>query len=125
MVTYSTYSSSSNVSFHVFVSQNNIFLDLKQISPKMSSINNKSAPVDWKQLQQQKPYEIVLSGEKISKQIEDENGLSEIVYGIKSLNLLEITNTNALCTISAKIDQLANLTNLILQGNKLTSIPGK
>lgn len=88
------------------------------------SMSSNKGSVDWKQLQQQKPHEIVLSGEKISKQIEEENGLNELIYGINSLNFLEITNTNTLCILSTKIEQLSNLTNLILQGNKLIAIPG-
>ena len=81
--------------------------------------------VNWKELARQKPHEIVLSGDKISTQLEEEGGkLDEIVYGIKSLNFLEITNTPTLKSISTSIGKLANLTNLVLQGNKLVSIPG-
>lgn len=80
---------------------------------------------NWSELARQRPHEIVLSGNKIAKQIEDDGGqLNDLVYGINSLNFLEITNTLTLKSISSNIIKLANLTNLVLQGNKLTTIPG-
>ncbi|KAI2805269.1 B3/4 domain [Blomia tropicalis] len=79
---------------------------------------------NWSELARQRPHEIVLSGNKIAKQIEDDGGqLNDLVYGINSLNFLEITNTLTLKSISSNIIKLANLTNLVLQGNKLTTIP--
>ena len=81
--------------------------------------------INWKELARSKPHEIVLSGDKIAKQLEDEDGkLNELVYGIRCLNFLEITDTPALKLISTSIGKLDSLTNLVLQGNKLTSIPG-
>lgn len=81
--------------------------------------------INWKELARQKPHEIVLSGDKISKQLEEEDGqLNELVYKMKSLNFLEITDTPTLKLISTNIGKLENLTNLVLQGNKLVSIPG-
>jgi len=81
--------------------------------------------INWTQLARSRPHEIVLSGDKISQQLEEEDGkLNELVYGIKSLNFLEVTDTPALKSISNSIGKLENLTNLVLQGNKLESIPG-
>lgn len=81
--------------------------------------------INWKELARQRPHEIVLSGDKISEQLEQEDGtLNELVYGIKSLNFFEVTDTPALKSISTSIGKLENLTNLVLQGNKLESIPG-
>lgn len=81
--------------------------------------------INWSDLARQQPHEIVLTGDKISKQLEEENGqLNELVYGMKSLNFLEITDTTSLKSISNNIGKLSNLTNLVLQGNKLAAIPG-
>lgn len=86
-----------------------------------------TSTVNWRELARQKPCEIVLTGDKISQQLEDEGGqLNELVYGIKSLNFLDITQVTTLKSISPSIGKLhGNLTNLVLQGNKLSSIPGK
>lgn len=86
--------------------------------------SNSNERIEWQLLLKQKPREIVLSGDQISKQIEEENGLNELLFKIKSLNFLEITNTTSLTSIQTKISNLDNLTNLVLQGNKLSSIPG-
>nr|XP_027196002.1 leucine-rich repeat-containing protein 47-like [Dermatophagoides pteronyssinus] len=96
-------------------------------TPKKSSNHhsNQDERVEWGLLLKQKPREIVLSGDRISKQIEEENGLNEILFKLKSLNFLEITNTSSLTSIQAKISNLDNLTNLVLQGNKLSSIPAE
>ncbi len=85
------------------------------------------ATMNWRELARQKPCEIVLTGEKISQQLEDEGGqLNELIFGIRSLNFLDITQVTTLKSISPSIGKLhGNLTNLVLQGNKLPSIPGK
>lgn len=83
------------------------------------------APVNLKELIKQAPCELVLSGAQISEQVEKDDGkLDELVYKMKSLNFLNITDTVALTTISDKISNLSNLTNLVLRGNKITIIPG-
>lgn len=81
--------------------------------------------MNWRELARQKPCEIVLTGEKISQQLEDEGGqLNELIFGIRSLNFLDITQVTTLKSISPSIGKLhGNLTNLVLQGNKLPSIP--
>lgn len=76
----------------------------------------------WKDLIQQKPHELVLTGKTGSKQIEDENGLNELVFKISSLNFLEVS-TSGLLELPSKVEQLSNLTNLVLHGNKLTELP--
>ncbi|RWS21842.1 leucine-rich repeat-containing protein 47-like protein, partial [Leptotrombidium deliense] len=78
--------------------------------------------VKWVELVQQKPRELVLSGKEVTKQIEDENGLNEVLFRISTLNFLEVSKTN-LTEIPSKIDQLSNLTNLVLSGNKLSMLP--
>ena len=82
--------------------------------------------IGWNELARQKPHEIVLSGDKLRDEVEAANGqLNELVYKIKSLNFLEIINTPTLKTISSDINKLANLTNLVLHGNQLASVPGE
>ncbi|RWS11240.1 leucine-rich repeat-containing protein 47-like protein, partial [Dinothrombium tinctorium] len=78
--------------------------------------------VNWKELVGQKPHELVFSGKSAAKQIEEENGLSEIIFDISTLNFLEISKTN-ITEISSSIGRLNNLTNLVLSGNKLQTIP--
>lgn len=83
--------------------------------------------IDWVSLAKQRPHEIVISGltSQASEQFTEENGLNDLIYKIKCLNFLEISNTTGLKHLSPKISDLSNLTNLVLHGNKLTSIPGK
>lgn len=85
---------------------------------------NPNERVEWGLLLKQKPREIVLSGDRIARQIEEENGLNELLFKIKSLNFLEITDASSLTSINTNISNLNNLTNLVLEGNKLSSIPG-
>ena len=80
------------------------------------------ATANWKQLIQSKPHELVLSGKNGAKQIEDEDGLNELLFKISSLNFLEIS-TSGLLELPSKIEQLSSLTNLVLHGNKLTQLP--
>ncbi|KAH7638129.1 leucine-rich repeat-containing protein 47-like [Dermatophagoides farinae] len=86
---------------------------------------NPNERVEWGLLLKQKPREIVLSGDRIAKQIEEENGLNELLFKIKSLNFLEITDASSLTSINTNISNLNNLTNLVLEGNKLSSIPAE
>lgn len=86
-------------------------------------MNSQQTTYDWKKLAGQSPRELVLSGADISKQIEDEGGINELVYSIKSLNFVEITRTSSLKDISSKISNLSNLTNLVLHSNQLTKVP--
>ena len=76
----------------------------------------------WNELIQQKPHELVITGKSGAKQIEDDNGLNDIIFKISSLNFLEIS-TSGLLELPSKVEQLSNLTNLVLHGNKLTSLP--
>lgn len=76
----------------------------------------------WKELLQCKPHELVITGKTGSKQLEDEDGLNEILFKISSLNFLEVSLTG-LNSLPSKIEQLSNLTNLVLHGNKLKELP--
>jgi hypothetical protein len=78
---------------------------------------------NWAEMLKQTPRELVLSGQQISKQIEEENGLNELVFQMNSLNFVEITKTNSLTNISSKISKLINLSNLVLHSNKLSTLP--
>ena len=66
--------------------------------------------------------ELVLSGLVISERIEKLRDVDSKLYTLSKLNFLEIGKT-CLHVISPKISGLENMTNLILQGNKLTEIP--
>lgn len=90
------------------------------------SKSNAPTLYDWSKVAKQNPHEIKLTGEQAKKQIEKDGGiLSELVYKIKSLNFLEVTNSTNLLSISSNIAMLSGLTNLVLQGNKLTTVPGE
>lgn len=78
--------------------------------------------LNWTELLKSSPHELVISGPKHAKQIEDENGLNEIIYRIYSLNFLEVSKTS-LSVLSMKIKDLENLRALMLYDNKLKQIP--
>lgn len=80
------------------------------------------ASVNWKQLIECQPHELVLSGKSGAKEIEDEKGVSELLFKISSLNFLEIS-TCGLVEVPSKIEDLSSLTNLVLHGNRLTHLP--
>jgi len=82
-----------------------------------------SSHCNWRELSKTTPRELILSGQQISKQIEEENGLNELIFSMNSLNFVEITKVNSLTNITAKISQLINLTNLVLHSNKLSTLP--
>jgi hypothetical protein len=76
----------------------------------------------WDQVVQQKPRELVISGATGKKQIEEDNGLNDLLYQISTLNFLEVSSVG-LAEISPKINNLSQLTSLILRGNSLTAVP--
>lgn len=78
--------------------------------------------LNWRELLQSSPHELVVSGPKHSKQIEDENGLSDIIFRIHSLNFMEVSKTS-LNVLPNKIKELENLTALMLYDNKLETLP--
>ena len=78
--------------------------------------------LDWNECLMKSPHELVISGPKHAKQLEEEKGLNETVFRIYSLNFLEVSKTS-LNVLSPKIKQLENLTALMLYDNKLTLIP--
>lgn len=78
--------------------------------------------LNWRDLLKSSPHELVISGPKHAKQIEDENGLSDLIFRIHSLNFMEVSKTSLDC-LSAKIKSLENLTALMLYDNKLKTLP--
>ena len=85
--------------------------------------SQQSGSINWSELARQQPRELVLTGQKIDKQLESEEGLSELVYGIQSLNFFEVTRSQQLRQLSQKIGQLVNLTTLVLHSNQLSTVP--
>lgn len=77
---------------------------------------------DWNQLLQQNPRELKFSGEKARKQIEEEQGLNNLLFKLKSLNFLEVSQT-PISVFPEHVGNLGNLTNLVLRDNKLASLP--
>lgn len=76
-----------------------------------------------KQALEERRYELVLSGQDVNSLIEEAGGqLEEAVYELSLLNLLRVTNS-PLTSLSEDLARLKNLTNLILQKNKLTALP--
>lgn len=78
--------------------------------------------LNYRELLKSSPHELVISGPKHSKQIEDENGLNDLIFRIYSLNFMEVSKTS-LNVLSMKIKELENLTALMLYDNKLVSLP--
>lgn len=80
--------------------------------------------LNWRELLKSSPHELVISGPKHAKQIEDENGLNDIIFRIYSLNFMEVSKTS-LNVLSMKIKELENLTHLMLYDNKLEELPSE
>lgn len=78
--------------------------------------------LNWRELLNSSPHELRISGPKHAKQIEDENGLNDIIFRIHSLNFMEVSKTS-LNVLPMKIKDLENLTALMLYDNKLERIP--
>lgn len=78
--------------------------------------------VNWQDFMKTSPHEIVISGPKHSKQIEDEKGLNDIIFRLCTLNFMEVSKTS-LNVLSNKIKDLNNLTALMLYDNKLDKLP--
>ncbi|XP_063612403.1 leucine-rich repeat-containing protein 47-like [Penaeus indicus] len=76
-----------------------------------------------KKVKDENRYELVLMGEDVNKKIEKEEGLDPDLYELTQLNFLRVSKS-PLISISEKISLLANLTNLVLDGNKLESLSG-
>lgn len=77
---------------------------------------------DWNKLLSQNVRELKYSGEPACKQIQEEEGLSDIIFKLKTLNFLEISKT-PITVFPDSVAALENLTNLVLRDNKLTLIP--
>lgn len=78
--------------------------------------------LNWRELLKSSPHELVISGPKHAKQIEEENGLNDIIFRINSLNFMEVSKTS-LNVLSMKVKELENLTALMLYDNKLENLP--
>lgn len=78
--------------------------------------------LNWRELLKSSPHELVISGPKHAKQVEDENGLNDIIFRIHSLNFMEVSKTS-LNVLPMKIKELENLTALMLYDNKLEYLP--
>lgn len=76
----------------------------------------------WDQLVLQKPRELVISGPTGKKQIEEDNGLHDVIFQMSTLNFLEVSSVG-LADISPQINKLSQLTSLVLRGNSLTAVP--
>ena len=78
----------------------------------------------WDEVQtaaKEKRHELVLTGKAISSKIEDQ-GLDESLYSLIHLNFLDLSST-CLELLSPKVGELANLTNLVMRGNKINTVP--
>ncbi|XP_042857441.1 leucine-rich repeat-containing protein 47-like [Penaeus japonicus] len=79
----------------------------------------------WPELRKVKDenrYELVLMGEDVNKKIENE-GLDPDLCHLTQLNFLRVSKS-PLSSVPESISLLANLTNLVLDGNKLESLSG-
>ncbi len=72
--------------------------------------------------EQENRRELVLSGAEISQRIEKAGDVDPKLYTLTKLNFLEISKT-CFRVLSPKVSDLQQMTNLILQGNKITEIP--
>ncbi|CAM4950946.1 unnamed protein product [Rotaria socialis] len=68
-------------------------------------------------------YELVLSGDKITKRLEVKNELDPTIWTLIQLNFLEISQCPLVETLSEDIGKLINLSTLTLTSNKLYKLP--
>ena len=68
-------------------------------------------------------YELVLSGEKLTKRYEEKNELDEAIWSLNRLNFLEISQCPLIESLPSKIENLVNLLTLTLTGNRLVQLP--
>ncbi|CAF3341985.1 unnamed protein product, partial [Rotaria sp. Silwood2] len=68
-------------------------------------------------------YELVLSGDKITKRIEEKNELDPSIWTLNQLNFLEISQCPLIESLSEDIGKLINLSTLTLTSNKLNKLP--
>lgn len=81
----------------------------------------------FKEIVAQNKHELSLNGEKLIKLLDiNEGKLDANLFKLKQLNFLQLSNSHILEDPVGKCwDELKNLHQLQLYGNKLTSIPGK
>ncbi|CAF3925674.1 unnamed protein product [Rotaria sordida] len=68
-------------------------------------------------------YELVLSGDKINKRLEEKNELDPTIWRLTRLNFLEISQCPIIESLSEDIGKLINLSTLTLTSNKLRCLP--
>lgn len=78
--------------------------------------------LNFAELLKSSPHELRICGPKHAKQIDDDNGINDLVYRMYSLNFMEVSRTS-LNALSIKIKELENLTQLMLYDNKLVTLP--
>lgn len=74
-----------------------------------------------RQAKNDKKHELIISGQSIAVEIE-EDGLDEELFTIQTLNFLEISKCG-LKTLDGKLGKLKNLTNLVVHSNNLSTLP--
>ncbi|CAF3921600.1 unnamed protein product [Adineta steineri] len=82
----------------------------------------------WPEVEQaltQHRYELVLSGDKLTKYLEEKNQLDETIWKLKRLNFLEISFCPSVEEISNDIGKLVHLSTLTLISTKLTKLPSE
>ena len=68
-------------------------------------------------------YELILSGEKLEKYLEENPSVDETLWSLQRLNFLELSNSPRLEVLSGRIAQLTHLSTLTLTNNRLTALP--
>lgn len=80
----------------------------------------------FQQIIAQNKHELSLNGDKLIKLLESNDGkLDAGLFKLKQLNFLQLSNSHALENPSESWDELNNLQQLQLYGNKLTALPGE
>ncbi|CAF3572085.1 unnamed protein product [Rotaria sp. Silwood1] len=68
-------------------------------------------------------YELILSGDKINKRLEEENELDRSIWTLERINFLEISQCPLLYDLPEDIGKLKNLSTLTLTSNNLKKLP--
>jgi Leucine-rich repeat (LRR) protein len=82
----------------------------------------------WPEVEQalsNRRYELILSGDKINKRLENKNELDQTIWTLTQLNFLEISQCPLIETLSEDIGKLIHLSTLTLTSNKLREIPNE
>ena len=82
----------------------------------------------WPEVEQvssNRRYELVLSGDKINKRLEDKKELDPTIWTLTQLNFLEISSCSLLEHLSDDIGKLKHLSTLTLTANNLLQVPNQ